>query len=140
MSFDVPMRQTGWDALLRWALLVSGIADVLFGAAVLIAWKWFLALLRVPQPDNPAFVKLAAVLSIGAGLLFFVAGLAPWRYHANVTVAALVRFGSVALLLYLISKGLLPRHIYLLAGGEALLGMLHLIYSRRLAPAAAGPQ
>jgi hypothetical protein len=74
--------------------------------------------------------------------MLFVTGLAPWRYHANITSAAVMRLLSAALLVWLIygPARRLPEHILALAAAEALLGILHFIYSRRTAPAAAGQQ
>lgn len=143
MSFDVPIRQTAWDAVLRWALLLGAVFDIFFGIAVLVAWRWFLTLLlRDDQwlPTNPAFVMLAAVLSIGVGLMLVVTGLAPWRYHANITAAAVMRLLSSGVLVWLVCHEWLPEHILLLAAAEGLLGVLHFIYSRRTARAAAGAQ
>jgi hypothetical protein len=142
MGFPVAMRQTTWDVLLRWALLAGGVFDILFGVAVLIAWRGFLSLLRIPQPENPAFVKIAAVLAIGVGLMIVIAGLAPWRHPANVTAAAVIRLLNSGVLLWLIFGPVrcLPLHIVAFAAVEGLLGVLHFIYSRRIASAVAGAQ
>jgi hypothetical protein len=85
---------------------------------------------------------LAAVLSIGVGLMIVIAGLAPWRYHANITSAAVMRLLSSGLLLWLIFGRVryLPLHIVAMAAVEGLLGVLHFVYSRRTARAAAGAQ
>ena len=79
-------------------------------------------------------------MTIGLALAYVIAALAPWRYHANVTIAALARFGGAIVLAVLIMRGELRRELWIMAAAELALGILHLIYSRRLAPAAAGPQ
>lgn len=140
MSFDLPMRQTRWDVVLRWALLGGALFDLAFGVAVLAAWRRLLPLLKIELPPNPVFVQLAAILTLGLGLAFLVTGLAPWRYHANVTVAAFARLVSAPFLAWSIYIGRLPKLILAMAAAELVLGTLHLIYSRRLAKAAAGPQ
>lgn len=117
---------------MRWALLAGALADLVFGTAVLVAWRGFLNLLGVPLPPNPAFVKLAALLSVGVGLMILAAWRSPQSYRANIDVAVLLRFGSAALLTCLVTDGQLPRHILWLAAGEALLGVLHLIYTLKL--------
>ena len=142
MSFDVPMRQTTFDGVLRLALLGSGLADLAFGVVVFVNWQWLLGLLHVPPPPNEVFLYLAANVTIGLALTYVIAALAPWRYHANITIAALARFGGAIVIAVLILRGQLPRELRLtlMAAAELTLGILHLIYSRRLAPAAAGPQ
>ena len=140
MSFDVPMRQTAFDGVLRLALLAGGLADLAFGVAALFAWRWLLALLHVPPPPNEVFLYLAATVTLGIALTYLIAALAPWRYHANITIAALTRFGGAIALAVLIERNLLPRQLWIMAAAELTLGILHFIYSRRLAPAAAGPQ
>lgn len=127
MNFEM-----SFDRLLRWALLAGAVADLAFGAAELLAWRWLLNLLRVPLPPNPAFVKLAALLSIGVGLMILAAWRDPQRYRANVDVAVLLRFSSAALLAWLVCAGQLPLHILWLAAGEGLLGVLHLVYALSL--------
>jgi len=136
------MRQTRWDVVLRWALLLGAIFDLAFGVAVLANHRWFLGLLGLDPPPNPAFVQLAAVLSIGVGLMLLVAGLAPWRYHANITSAAVMRLLSASLLVWLVCgpDRSLPRHILALAAAEGVLAILHFIYSRRTAAAATSRQ
>jgi len=133
MSFDAPLRQTTWDIVLRWALLGGALFDFAFGAAVLINWKWVLRLMKIEIPVEPTFVYLAALLSIGPALMWLMGALAPWRYHANITVAAITRLANGALLGSLVYRGLLPLLILLMVGAELVLGALHFIYSRRLA-------
>lgn len=118
-----------FETLLRWALLAGALADLVFGSAVLIAWRGFLELLGVPLPPNPAFLMLAALLSVGVGLLILAAWRSPRSYRANIDVAVLLRFGSAVLLAALVLDGRLPRHILWLAAGEGLLGVLHLTYT-----------
>lgn len=117
---------------MRWALLAGALADLVFGTAVLVAWRGFLNLLGVPLPPSPAFLKLAALLSVGVGLMILAAWRSPRSYRANIDVAVLLRFGSAALLTCLVMDDQLPRHILWLAAGEGLLGVLHLIYTLRL--------
>ena len=133
MSFDVPLRQTTWDIVLRWALLGGALFDLAFGAAVLINWKWVLELMGLPFPDRETYLYLAAMMTLGAALMWLMAGLAPWRYHANITIAALTRFANGVLLSCLIERGRLPVPIYALVAAELVLAVLHFIYSRRLA-------
>jgi hypothetical protein len=142
MSFSVPMRQTTWDAVLRWALLGGGLFDLAFGIAVLVAWQRVLPLMGIaPAPDIEVFVKLAAYLSLGIGATFAIGAIAPWRYHANINIATAMRFGGAAFFAYFVlCRPLLPPRLLLMAGAEFILGVLHFIYSRRTAAAAAGPQ
>ncbi len=133
MSFEPTLRQTTWDIVLRWALLGGALFDFAFGAAVLINWKWVLRLMKIEPPREPTFVYLAALLSIGLALMWLMGGLAPWRYHANITVAALTRLANGALLGTLVWRDLLPLLILLMVAAELVLGVLHFIYSRRLA-------
>lgn len=133
MSFEAPLRQTTWDIVLRWALLGGALFDFAFGAAVLINWKWVLRMMRLPLPDRETYLDLAAMMTLGAALMWLMAGLAPWRYHANITIAALTRFANGVLLSCLIERGLLPMSIYALVAGELVLAVLHFTYSRRLA-------
>jgi hypothetical protein len=137
MSFDTPLRQTTWDAILRWALLGGALFDLAFGSAVLINWKWLLKLMSLPRPDHETYLYLAAMMTLGAALMWLMAGLAPYRYHANINLAALTRFANGVLLSCLIERGLLPVPIYALVAAELVLAVLHFVYSRRLAVAAA---
>jgi len=94
-----------------------------------------------PLPDVEVFVKLAAYLSLGLGVTFAMGAIAPWRYHANINIALAMRFGGAAFFgWYVLVRPLLPRQLLLMAGAEFVLGILHLIYSRRTASAAAGSQ
>jgi len=139
MSSDaivIPMRQSAFDCLLRWALIAGALVDLVLGIALLICWRPLLELLGVPVPDNPSYVFLAAVFTITVALVYFVAAAAPYRYHANITIASLSRLGSGVLIAVLVWRGLLPRHIVVLAIAELILAVLHCIYSRRLAVAA----
>ena len=141
MSFTVPMRQTAWDGVLRWALLAGGLFDLAFGIAVLVAWESVLRLMGLtPIPGAEVFVKLAAFLSLGLGLTFAMGAVAPWRYHANINIAFVMRFGGAAFFGWFVFGGVLPFALIGMAAGEFVLGVLHFIYSRRTAVAAAGPQ
>lgn len=142
MSFSVPMRQTPFDGVLRWILLGGAAFDIAFGVAVLVAWKTMLRLLRLdPVAGAEVFVKLAAVLSLGLGLFYALAAIAPWRYHGNINVAALVRLGSALFFAWFVFVAkLLPFALAGMAAGELFLGIAHFIYSRRTAEGAAGPQ
>ena len=133
MSFDAPLRQTTWDIVLRWALLGGALFDFAFGVAVLINWKWVLRLMGIGLPLDPTFVYLAALLSIGLALMWLMGALVPWRYHANITVAALTRLANGVLLGCLVLRELLPLLILGMVAAELVLGTLHFIYSRRLA-------
>jgi hypothetical protein len=133
MSFEAPLRQTTWDIVLRWALLGGALFDFAFGVAVLINFQWVLRLMRIDIPAEPTFVYLAALLSIGLALLWLMGALVPWRYHANITVAALTRLANGVLLGCLVLRELLPLLILLMVAAELVLGVLHFIYSRRLA-------
>jgi hypothetical protein len=137
MSFDIPLRQSAWDVALRWALLGSALFDLAFGSAVLINWKWVLRLMQLPLPEHETYLQLAGLMTIGASLMWLMAGLAPYRYHANINIAALTRFANGVLLSCLIERGLLPVTIYALVATELVLAVLHFVYSRRLAAAAA---
>ena len=132
----IPMQQSAFDCLLRWALIAGALFDLVFGIAILACWRKVLELLCIPPPDNPSYLFLAAVFTITVAFVYLVAAAAPYRYHANITIASLSRLGSGALIAFLVWRALLPRHIVVLAIAELILAVLHCIYSRRLAVAA----
>jgi hypothetical protein len=141
MSFTVPMRQTTWDGVLRLVLLVGALFDLAFGVAVFVAWQAVLKLMGLDPPAGAeVYVKLAALLSLGLGVAYAMGAIAPWRYHANINIAAAVRFASAAFFAWSVYVKMLPFPLVAMAAGELVLGTLHFFYSRRTAAAAAGPQ
>ncbi len=120
------------ERIFRLALLVGGVADLAVGALVLVAWRWLLTLLRAEVPTNPAYVQLAGVLAVSLGLMILVAWRDPQRHRENVGVAILARFGAAALLIVLVRQGHVPAYLLWVAAAEALVGLLHLFYWRRL--------
>lgn len=121
-----------FERLLRWALVAGAVIDIAFGAAILLAGGPVLRLLGIAPPADLVYAQLAALLSIGVGLCFFVASRAPARHREIITVAAATRFGSAAVLAWFVARGSMPGQIYLLAAAELVLGVLHFWYARRL--------
>ena len=67
----IPMQQSAFDCLLRWALIAGALFDLVFGIAILACWRKVLELLCIPPPDNPSYLFLAAVFRFRLFLLLF---------------------------------------------------------------------
>lgn len=136
MTFYTPFRDFCCINIMRWALLGGAIFDIVFGTLIIFCWRRVLPFMGLDLPPTGIYVQLAGLLTVALALMILIAGIAPIRYHANITFAAIARLTNGALLFYFVCKALAGPQILGLVAAEIVLGVLHAIYSRRLAVAA----
>jgi hypothetical protein len=121
------MRRFAYLRLLRGSLVLGALYDLAFAAVMVLAPQVPARLLHLPQPGEPFYLWILAVLLTMLSALYLKAAQDPRRYSAVVVVAAAGRclgalaFGAAALGRPELG-GLWP-----LAGADLALGLSHAV-------------
>ena len=87
------------------AMGFGAIYDLAFGLAILVAPATCSELLRIPLPDDPFYLRLAALLLLILGAVYLLPARDPERFHAIAPIAASGRVAGAALFALAWSQG-----------------------------------
>jgi hypothetical protein len=113
---------------------IAAAYDLVFGLAILGFHRAAGALLQIPPPADPVFLRLNGLLLLLLAGMYTLPAVAPRRYQGVVVVAAAGRLLGAFYLGYVAWQGA-PRAFAFLACGDLIFAVMHavLLFAARLA-------